>query len=760
MQESILKLLKDRYFLGNENTWEDLATRVSGINEDAKSYISSMSFIPSSPTLMNACTNGERLGTLSSCFPMHLEDSIEGIYESLKEAAVVTKYGGGVGYDFSTLRGSIEEVATLKRNSSGPVPFMKNFDAMLDGIQQGGVRRGAGMGLCDIEHPNVLDVIRCKDNDDQMTRLNISIKIGDSFYKQLETNPDAVHQVKTKDGVYVDLIDNGKKVTVKQLWNEIVYHAWKRAEPGIFNKDIATNRCSVTNLNPLVLCNPCSEFTNIPYTSCNLGSINLTHCVVDGKFSWSKFKEIIVAATNFLDAVIDVNKYPLDKIEQTTKAIRPIGLGVMGFAHMLFMLGVPYNSKEAFTLADELFLFLTTEGMKQSIKLAEEKGAYPAFDLDTFLKANKRFLDKVPSLVPLITKYGIRNSCNTSIAPTGSISFIANTTGGIEPLFALSYARKIEKLNREYETVFIVDELFDKYLKENFDEKVRVKILTEVSENKGSCQEVKEIPDEIKKVFVTAGDLTPMEHLEMLGAIAKNISTSVSKTINLPATATVDQVAEVYLEAHKKGIIGVTVYRDGCREGILVHKVVDNKEQIVKTNAPKRPKSLPCHVYRMNIYDRLAEESQAWIVFVGLLDGEPYEIIAGKIDGHDIPAGITEGEMVKVRKAGKKVYQFVHNGEVLCEDVVGTYLNDIREYVTRLMSWGLRHGAGIEFLREVLQKSNGTIVDFNKAIIRAINKYVKEVNSKEKCPTCNYDLIYVEGCIKCSNPECSYSKCG
>jgi ribonucleoside-diphosphate reductase alpha chain len=251
-----------------------------------------------------------------------------------------------------------------------------------------------------------------------------------------------------------------------------------------------------------------------------------------------------------------------------------------------------------------------------------------------------------------------------------------------------------------------------------------------------------------------------MEHLNSLATVARNTSLSVSKTINLDATATKEEIAEVYLKAYELGIIGVTVYRDGCRDGVLIHNVKDNKAQIVKNNAPKRPKKLPCHVYRVSILNRVSNEAEKWIIFVGLLNEDPYEIIAGKINGTDFSHDVTEGEMVKIKREGKSVYQFVSNNEVLVDDVKGAYLNGLREYTTRLMSWGLRHGGGIEYLKEVLQKSDGTIVDFNKAIIRAISRYVKDVKSKEKCPTCNADLKYVEGCVKCSDPECSFSKCG
>jgi ribonucleoside-diphosphate reductase alpha chain len=261
-------------------------------------------------------------------------------------------------------------------------------------------------------------------------------------------------------------------------------------------------------------------------------------------------------------------------------------------------------------------------------------------------------------------------------------------------------------------------------------------------------------------VFVVAGDLTPMEHLESLAIVAKNTSLSVSKTINLHSNVTKEEISEVYLKAYEMGVIGVTVYRDGCRDGILVHQVDENKNDIiVKTNAPKRPKAIPCHVYRVNIFNKITNLSEKWIIFVGLLNDDPYEIIAGKINGHDFDSSISDGELLKTKLDGKKVYQFIHNGAVICEDIQLAFMNEHREYATRLMSLALRHGAGVEHLQTVLRKS-GTIVDFNQAIVKAISRYIKDVKSKEKCPVCNSELRYTEGCVKCANMECSFTKCG
>jgi ribonucleoside-diphosphate reductase alpha chain len=763
VEKQIDKLLRERYFLEGENSWDDIAKRVSAIYPPIYDLIASKKFIPSTPTLMNANTNGKRNGTLSSCFTMGIEDSIDGIFESVKESAIVTKAGGGVGYDFSPLRGSNELVNTIDANSSGPLPFINVLNSTLDGIMQGGKRRGAGMGMLLIHHPNILDFIRAKNNKGQFERLNFSVKMTDEFYDKLKTSPTSIHMVKNKHGVEFPLYDNGKAITVKHLWEEIIEYAWKCAEPGIINEDIARKQCTVKDQSNQILTNPCSEYVNIPYSSCNLGSINLVKFVDNGIFDWENFKLAIQSATRFLNNVIDVNIFPLDKIETVTKNIRPIGLGVMGYAHMLYLMGIPYNSKEAIDLADRLFFTLTMVSMDESIQIAKECGAsYPVYNKELFKEANERFFNNKNCLQVTkerLNQYGVRNSCFTSIAPTGSISYIANTSGGIEPVFALTYSRKIEKLNKEYETVFITDPIFDNYLDLCHPDN-KISILEKVANDKGSCQYVTEMSENDRKIFVVASDLTPMEHLNLLGIVARNTSLSVSKTINLSSTATREEISEVYLKAHDLGIIGVTVYRDGCREGVLVHNTENNKDSIVKTNAPKRPKRLPCHVYRTTIFNRITNESEKWIVFVGLLNDDPYEIIAGKITDTDFSLNITEGEMVKVKRDGKSIYQFQSDGEVIVDDVVNAYLNDIREYITRIMSLALRHGAGIEYLKEVLQKSNGTMFDFNKSIIKAINKYGKEVRTKEKCPTCNSDLRYAEGCIKCSNPECSFSKCG
>lgn len=769
--ESVQKLLKDRYFLKNESCWNQLASRVSELYPPIKSYIESKKFIPSTPTLLNANTKGERFGTFSSCFPMGISDSITGIFDALKEAAVVTKMGGGVGYDFSVLRGSGENVDSINRESSGPIPFMQIFNAMLDGIQQGGVRRGAGMGLLSVEHPNIMDFIKIKKDLSVMKRLNLSVKIPDSFYQALANNPDQPWEIKdVKTGKARILMDEGHPVSVKELWKAVIHNAWFVAEPGIFNETIAFDRCTNTNYDKTVICNPCQEFVNIPNSSCNLGSVNLTKMLNSkNEFDWSALAETVKHATLFLNEAIDANNYPTDKIKETTLTIRPIGLGVMGLASLFYKLRIPYNSDKAFKMVEEISRFMTLKSMQTSIELAKKnKKSYKNFDYDLFVKANERFFGKncrdieIKELLADLKKYGVYNSCFTSFAPTGSIATIAEVSNGIEPIFALAFTRNIEKLNKEYDKMYIVDSIFGEYVATNHPDK-KEKIFDEVSKNGGSCQKCTDIPEDIKKVFVTANDLTAMEHLDILEASANNISLSVSKTINLPKDATEETVEKVFLEAHKRGIIGVTVYRDGCRgEGILVRDGAAKDSFIPKHDAPKRPDVLECDIYHMPVSKKLDKVRRLeYMVLVGLWkdSNEPYEVFAfenGKLDKK-----YTKG---KIRKKARGKYDLELEDGTKLADVTKDQTPD-EETITKSFSSELRHGVKPEFIVHRIEKSREEMSGFVKSISKALKKYVKDgiKVSGEDCPVCKSLgqkglLVRESGCIVCK--ICNWSKCG
>ena len=517
---AINKLLGERYFNKDESRWEDIAKRITWILPEIEQDVIDMKFIPSSPTLMNG-NNPYTTGTMSSCFTMGISDSMEGIFDAVKESALVTKAAGGVGYDFSALRGSSELVKGIDANSSGPLPFINVFSNVLDGIRQGGKRRGAGMAMLSIDHSNILDFINAKSEPGKFERFNFSVRVTDKFYEQLETSPNSVWNVKaTVSGEESPLKDkDGKEVTVKQLWDLIIDRSHSSAEPGIFNSDIAFRQCSVTNLDKQVLSNPCvtgdtliltdkgniridsmigtkvnvwngeefsevepkitgenqniidfefedgtklsttayhgfliwndpadnskvystkeagdvligdickkyntaskkfelisvtnkslrrdlepfvycfnepklhrgvfngvltkqcAEYISIPFGSCNLGSINLSKLVKDKQFDWDEFESLIVKATKYLDAVLEVNNFPIQKIKDVTLKIRPLGLGYMGIAHALYKMNIPYSSKEGLNFIHDITRYLTLRSMKQSVEVSKEKGAYPA----------------------------------------------------------------------------------------------------------------------------------------------------------------------------------------------------------------------------------------------------------------------------------------------------------------------------------------------------------------------------------------------
>ena len=782
MNEAIMKVLKERYFLRGETTWDQLATRVGGIYEPAMRLIKDMKFIPSTPTLMNGNTKGQRKGGLSSCFPMGIEDSISGIFDSLKDAAMVTKSAGGIGYNFSKLRSSKEIVGSLDgRTSTGPLPFIDMFNSMLDGIRQGGARRGAGMAMLDVDHPDILDFIDSKKDweTQRFSRFNISVRMTDSFYENLDNNPDAPMIVRNvvdrKDGELKD--HNGKVVSYKQLWNKIIFYAHACAEPGIFNCDTAYKQCTVTNYSQDVLANPCSEFSNIANSSCNLGSLNLTKYVKNGEFDFIEFGNDVGIATRFLDSIIDINEFPTEKIHETTHAIRPIGLGIMGLAHAMILMKMPYASKEAKDFTKKLIGYITMRSMQESVELAKEKESYTAFDYETFIKANARFFNGVElpmngvnlygihdvdifKLKDDVKKFGVRNSCFTSIAPTGTISFIADVSGGIEPIFALAYARKIEKEkdrdgNLVYDIAYIADRFFEDYLTQNYSNDKK-EILEYTSNNKGSCQGCPLMSKEDLNLFKTAQDLKSTEHLDVLEAVARMTSLSVSKTINLPETATLKDVADVYIDAYKRGIIGVTVYRDKCRGGILVHEE-DLTPTIKKAVAPNRPKTLEGHMHQFVV------NKQSYYVATGMMGKDLYEVFTGINHDDDgevyIPKSVIKG---KVIKNGKGDYDFKDETTQTVYHLTNGHSNAEADALTRSISTSLRHGVDISTLVQQLEKTKGALNSFAKAITRTLKHYIIDgVKIKgEACASCGAELIRIEGCKKCSNPECGTSICG
>ena len=571
INENALDLLKKRYFRKNENTWEDLCIRVSkGISNAEENdkekwqkifydMMINFEFIPSTPCLINADETNK--GQLSSCFIIDVKDNIESIYQAKSECAKIFQKNGGVGFNISTLRPQGTAVETSKGYSCGTVGFMEEFNLTADVVTRNNIRKGAIKIDLNDWHPDILEFIHCKDDTNKFTHMNISVSLSNRFMEAVKNNknwelvfPDYSFNKEIYnnewDGNLTNWLNKSypvkiyKKIKARKLYSEIMESAWKTGEPGVSFRDTMDKFNPNPHLGKVTGSNPCMEFTSIPYNSCNLGSINLTTCVENNEFNFEKFKNIIQNSIRFIDNMITVNKLPFEKISIITKSIRSVGLGIMGLADCLYMLKIPYNKPDGYEFIEELFSFMKDEAINASIEIAKEKGVYPAW------KGSKWEESDIE----------IRNSNLLSIAPTGSISFIANTSGGLEPNFALTYSRR----TNEGDLYYITNSIFEEELKSKgiYSKELLEKIIS----NNGSCQEINEIPKEIQDIYIIASDITPMQHTEVVGIIQKYVDLSASKTVNLPNSATVKDIENVYMYAWEIGCKGITVYRDNCRE--------------------------------------------------------------------------------------------------------------------------------------------------------------------------------------------------
>ncbi|MEM2912024.1 MAG: vitamin B12-dependent ribonucleotide reductase [Candidatus Bathyarchaeia archaeon] len=491
-----------------------------------------LEFIPNSPTLFNA---GTRLGQLSACFVLPVEDSLESIFTAVKNMALIEKSGGGVGFDFSKLRPKGDIVMSTKGVASGPVSFMRVFDTATEVIKAGGKRRGAMMGILRVDHPDILEFITSKQQPGFLSNFNISVAVTDEFMKTMEENGEywlINPRNKEKTG----------KLKAKEVWELMARSAWASGDPGVVFIDEINRHNPTPEVGKIESTNPCGEQPLLPYESCNLGSINLSRMVGDGEILWDKLRETVRNAVHFLDNVIDANKYPLKEIEKITRANRKIGLGVMGFADMLIKLGVPYNSEKALELAEKLMSFINEEAHKKSEEIAEKRGSFPNFEKSIWKDKYK----------------AMRNATVTTVAPTGSISIIAGCSSGIEPIFAVSFIRNVLDGTRLFE----INPLFEMIAKEKgfYD----VQILEEVAKT-GSVQKIDKIPEDVRRLFVTALDVAPEWHVQMQAAFQKYTDNAVSKTVNMPYEASVEDVRKVFELAWKLKCKGVTVFRYGSK---------------------------------------------------------------------------------------------------------------------------------------------------------------------------------------------------
>jgi len=733
-------VLKKRYLLKNEKgepieTLEQMFWRVANaiaFAEEryggdskywAKKFFEIMwnqEFMPNSPTLMNA---GTPLGQLSACFVIPVEDSIDGIFKALWDMARVQKSGGGTGFSFSRLRPKGDIVKSTMGVASGPVSFMKIFDAATEQIKQGGKRRGANMGILRCDHPDIEEFIKAKWEEGVLRNFNISVAVTDRFMEAVKKDEEyELINPRTKQVV--------RKISARKIFNLIVEGAWRNGEPGLVFIDEINRHNPTPHVGEIEATNPCGEQPLLPYESCNLGSINLSRFVRGKDFDWERLKEVVWIATRFLDNVIDVNDYPIPEIEEMTKANRKIGLGVMGWADALFLLGVPYDSEEAIRLAEKVMKFIQEESHKASQALAEERGVFPNWKGSVWEKRGIK----------------MRNATTTTIAPTGTISIIANCSSGIEPVFALVYKRTNILDGEEF---FEVNPIFEKVLKERglYSEE----LIAKVAES-GSIQNL-DLPADIKRVFKTALEIAPEWHVRMQASFQKFTDNAVSKTINLPNSATRADVEKAFMLAYELKCKGITVYRDGSREEqVLVTKKTE-KEKPRKPAKFIEPRPRP----RVTVGRTIETKTGCGSLYVTI--NEDNEGIAEVFVQLGKSGGCAASQTEAIGRLLSVALRSWVNPEVLVKQLKGIRCPSIGfdsgEVITSCAD-------GVAKVLEKWLKGEYRKIRFEVEGIKPLTEFAEEKEEGSKmiggvCPECGNVLEYGEGCATCK--FCGFTKC-
>jgi ribonucleoside-diphosphate reductase alpha chain len=782
-----------RYGAGREQV-EETASRFYGLMATGR-------FEPNSPTLMNA---GRPLGQLSACFVLPVPDALDGIYDTLRNMALIHQSGGGTGFGFSRLRPRGDVVKSTMGVASGPVSFMEVYDASTEAVKQGGTRRGANMGILRVDHPDILEFIDCKREGHKITNFNISVAITDAFIEAVEV-----------DGEY-DLINprSGEPVhrlRARDVFDRIVAGAWRNGEPGVFLVDEANRYNPVPRLGSYEATNPCGEQPLLPYDVCNLGSVNVGAFARDGDLDWEALGETVRRATHFLDNVIDANSYPLPAIDDLSKRIRRIGLGVMGWADLLVEMGISYGSEESIELARKLMAFIDEEAKVESERLADARGVFPEWERSIWGP------DAACALAPdgerIRPSRRLRNCNVTTVAPTGTISIIAGCSGGIEPLYAVAFMRN--------QAGSLMPDVNPAFVRRARDEGWYSEELMRRIADEGHIH-FDEVPEVVQKVFVTAHDVTPEQHIRMQAAFQEHVDSAISKTCNFPESATVDDVREIFRLAFRLRCKGVTVYRDGSRDeqvlstGRTARKLQETAsaaEAVLESvgdaelaeelaGAVERLQELELEREALVIErDRARQrvtELESGMVKQPMVRERP-DVLTGRTRKIESPLG-TMYVTINEDEKGRPFEVFVALGKA-----GGAAMADA-EAIGRLISLALRSGVPLRQIHQQLRGiSSDRAVGFGEkkvlsspdAIAQIIERYleeregiqqqlpIQEVGHAKKtnggtqtaarpviqrfheqnarafigtCPDCGSSLQFAEGCVKCL--ACGYSECG
>lgn len=673
--------------------------------------MSDLEFMPNSPTLMNA---GRELGQLSACFVLPIADSMEAIFEAMKQTAMIHKSGGGTGFSFSRLRPANDEVQSTKGISSGPLSFMEVFNAATETIKQGGTRRGANMGILRVDHPDIIDFITAKKEGHKLTNFNISVAITEKFMEAVERNQEyPLINPRTKQVV--------RRLNARDVFDQIVRCAWENGEPGIIFLDRINRDNPTPEVGEIESTNPCGEQPLLPYESCNLGSINMAKMPKwqGGRLTidYDKLRETVHLSVRFLDDVIDVNRYPLPVIEEVTKANRKIGLGVMGFADMLLRMNIPYDSDEAVETGRHLMEFINLEAHAYSEFLGKERGSFPNYPRSTLAR---RFS-------------AMRNATVTTVAPTGTISIISGCSSGIEPIFAVSYVRNVMDGTEMLE----VNPIFEEVAKQRgfYSDP----LMKEIAKT-GTVRGLDSVPEDVQAVFATAHDIAPVWHVRMQAAFQENVDNAVSKTVNFPNSASPNDVEEVYLMAYRTGCKGVTVYRDGSRAAQVLNIGSVNRDAQVKGMPRPRPDvtrgaTIKIRTGCSNLYITINEDEDGLCeVFTqmgksGGCTASQSEAIS-RLISLALRSGIEPEAVLKQIKGIRCPSPSWSNGGVTlsCADAIAKALE-----------------------RFVQEKKGGQWRPHHSEAASGLLGHCPE------CPECGHMLEFSEGCVVCR--ACGFSKC-